>query len=60
MKTIIKKGQIELDNFEDGTCALWFRTEEGKLLFLGANLRTTGEFVWEKTLEKLGEKNEEC
>jgi len=51
--THVKRGQIELDCFGDGKFAVWFRTEDGKLLFLGANLETTGDFFCSATLKKL-------
>lgn len=51
-----KKGQIELDRFEDGKVAVWFRTEDGKLLFLGASLKETGDFFCSSTLKELGGK----
>jgi len=50
----VKRGQIELDRFEDGKFAVWFRTEEGKLLLLGANLEATGDYFFSSTLKELG------
>jgi len=54
--TCVKRGQIELDRFEDGKFAVWFRTEEGKLLLLGANLEATGDYFFHSTLKELGGK----
>jgi hypothetical protein len=53
MKRLSVKGQLEYDKFDEKSFAVWFRTDKGNLLFLGAKLWTTGEFLCEDVLKKL-------